>query len=86
MARASTCIFRHHERDIDLVVHGDDFVSVGSKEDLQWARTILENKFEISTTMVGPEEGDERKATILNRIIQATNTGFTYEADARHSE
>lgn len=42
VTRTSTCIFRRQERDIDVIVHGDDFASVGSGEDLQLARTTLE--------------------------------------------
>ena len=32
--RACACTFRHAERDIDLIVHGDDFLSVADQEDL----------------------------------------------------
>ena len=32
--RASTCVFYHHVRDLDLIAHGDDFVTTGDQEDL----------------------------------------------------
>lgn len=82
---ASICIFRHGERDIGMMVHGGNFVSAGSQEHLQWARTILEAKFDIRTMVVGHEDACERQADILNSIIQAIDEGFMHKADARHS-
>lgn len=73
---------RHEQGDLDLIVHGDDFVFVGAQEDVLWLKGTLE----ISTVLVGHEEGDEREDTVLNRIITAVEGGFTSEADARHAE
>lgn len=73
-------------RDIDLLAHGDDFVSAGSKRDLKWTQSLLEASSEIGTTVVGHEEGTDRQANILNHIVQATGTRFTHEADARPAE
>jgi hypothetical protein len=84
--RASTCVFHHRERDIDLIVHGDDFVTAGDHEDLVWLQGIFESTFEISTTILGHDEGDAKDAKFLNRIISVTEGGYTYEADARHAE
>lgn len=86
VTRASTCIMRHNARDIDLLVHGDDFVSVGDEEDLQWLQKVLESKFEISTQVLGPGDNNDKEVKVLNRIITASEFGYTYEADARHSE
>lgn len=72
--------------DIDLIVNGDDFVTVGDAQELHWLRGILESKFEISTVVVGHEPGDTRMAKVRNRVISAVERGFTYEADARHAE
>ena len=33
---ASPCCFRHRSRDVRCVVHGDDFVFVGSDRELDW--------------------------------------------------
>ena len=84
--RASTCMFRHAERDIDLLVHGDDFFNTGEGEDLVWLKGVLESKFEISTNIIGEDDGDENQVKVLNRIITIGTTGYTYEPDARHAE
>ena len=84
--RACTCTFRHHERDIDLMVHGDDFVSTGDGDDLVWLKGIFEAKFEISTNTIGHEPQDEKQLKVLNRIITVEEHGYTYEPDARHAE
>lgn len=84
--KACACIMRHEQRDLDLTVHGDDFVTVGAQEDSLWLKGILESKFEISTVSVGHQEGDERDAKVFNRIITEVEGGSNYEADARHAE
>ena len=68
------------------MVHGDDFLSIGDHEDLIWLQKVLEEKFEISTNMVGHGVQDEKQLKVLNRIISAEEYGFTYEPDARHAE
>ena len=77
------CMFHHPSRHILCLVHGDDFVSVGSSKDLKWLREQLKSRFEIKTTMVGRkvEEGEVKETRILNRIIQVTDEGWEYEAD-----
>ena len=32
---ANPCVFKHKHRDIQMMVHGDDYVSVASEEDRQ---------------------------------------------------
>ena len=85
-SRGCTCTFHHSERDIDLVVHGDDFITTGDGADLQWLKTVFESKFEISTNVIGHEPGDEKQLKVLNRIITVEADGYTYEPDARHAE
>ena len=73
------CIFQHEERRISCLVHGDDFVSVGSRADLAWMKEKLQKRFEVKTELVGgkPEEGDAQEARILNRIIRVTPQGWS---------
>ena len=35
---ASTCVFRHEEKNITVVIHGDDFTALGKEKDLDWYR------------------------------------------------
>lgn len=39
--RAPTCTTSHIDRDIQLIVHGDDLVSVGDEHDLCWLQGVL---------------------------------------------
>ena len=38
VGKASPCNFRHATRDLIVTVHGDDFTSAGSEEDLVWLK------------------------------------------------
>ena len=44
---SSPCCFHHPDRDIKLVVHGDDFTAMGLKSDLDWYETQLARHFEL---------------------------------------
>ena len=84
---ASPCLFWHPSKSIKTLVHGDDYVSAGPPESLQWMKEQLVNEFETKTQMLGPGGGEEKTSTtVLNRILEWTETGITYEADARHAE
>ena len=50
-ASSSTCIFFHPAKHVLVFVHGDDFVSVGDGDDLQWFSLVLGRSFEIKSTM-----------------------------------
>ena len=83
---SSTCIFFHPARHVLVFVHGDDFVSVGDGDDLQWFSQVLRRSFEIKSTTIGHDVGDKKQVKVLNRIITVTTTGFEYEPDIRHAE
>lgn len=85
VTRAPTCNMFHAERQVYLIVHCDDFVSVADGEDLAWLKRIFETRLEISTVVLG-QEGDAKGAKILNRIITAIEEGYLCDADSRHSE
>ena len=42
-------LYSHEERGLCTLVHGDDSVSSGTKEQVQWLRAQLEKEFEIKT-------------------------------------
>ena len=68
-------------------VHGDDFVSSGSPEDLEWLRTVLNNKYCIKTTVIGEQGKLEKHVRVLNRLVRwHAGVGITVEADPRHVE
>jgi len=83
---SNSCIFWHPGKDIKVMVHGDDFVSVGIDSSLKWMSSELEKQFEVSTQIVGPERDDQKQVKVLNRIIKFTDEGIVYEPDPRHAE
>ena len=44
VGRFNPCMYQHVSRRIRCLVHGDDFVSVGSPEDLKWMKTKLSDR------------------------------------------
>ena len=70
------------------LVHGDDFVSVGTREDIKGFNKMLKSRFDIKTKVVGTNEanGEVKEAKVLNRIVRRTDEGFEPEADQRHAE
>ena len=84
---ATPCVFYHREKGIRTYVHGDDYVSTGKTENLQWMEARLEEKYQIKTQLLGPEKNQEKEVRILNRIVTwDQQRGLRYEADPRHVE
>ena len=87
-------IFRFEQRGLQGVVHGDDFLVLGSGEDLRWLDGILNAKYTARwEATLGDGPGDQKETFFLNRLIRyipdgADNYGrrVEIEADARHVE
>ena len=47
------CIYKHHARYIETMVHGDDFVSVADEDNLNWFKHKLAQEFDIKISMIG---------------------------------
>ena len=85
---ASPCNFHHPTRNISTSVHGDDFTSTGPEASLRWLDSQLRTAYELKTNYLGPHEtrGHQKEVRVLNRVIQWTKDGITYEPDQRHAE
>ena len=83
--RYNPCMYHHPGKQILCLVHGDDFVSVGSPEKLRWLKEKLKGRFEIKTSTAGrrEEDGKVKEPRILNRVIRLNKDGWEYEADQR---
>ena len=86
VSKASPSVYYHPGRDLKCLVHGDDFISSGSVDDVRWFRAVLEARFELSTQVVGSGAGEVPEARVLNRVIRTDKNGWYYEADQRHGE
>ena len=84
---SNPCIFFHAEKDISIVVHGDDFTAMGTDADLTWYENQLKLSFEVKLRgRLGHGCAGPQQLRILNRIITYTHQGLTYEADPRHTD
>ena len=79
-------VYWHRSRGLKVLVHGDDFVTVGERCNVHWFRDRLGQRFEIKTKIVGDARGEETEHRILGRILRVTDSGWEYEADPRHAE
>jgi hypothetical protein len=85
--KASPCCFKHRSRDLQVVVHGDDFTVVGTDEDLDHFQELIQAEFEVKARgRLGSSKKDCKEIRILNRIVRWTPEGVTCEADQRHVE
>ena len=85
--KSSPVIVAHEQRNIRTCVHGDDFVSSGTPENLKWLQDKLEAKYEISTKVIGEREDLGKSVKILNRTLKwIKGVGIQYEADHKHAE
>ena len=77
----------HEGRDLNGVVHGDDFVWEGRDKDLDWVLKVLENKYELKNRgRLGFGPKDVRKIDMLGRIIELTDEGIAWQGDPRHQK
>jgi hypothetical protein len=85
--KASPCCFRSTERNLQVVVHGDDFTALGCDTDLDWFEGMIQSEFERKVRgRLGSSSRNDKEMRISNRIVRWTPEGITYEADQRHAE
>ena len=84
---SSPCAFYHKEKNLRVVVHGDDFTVLGADRELDWYRREMQKKYSLKVRgRLGPEKRDDKSIRILNRIVRWTEDGVELEADPRHAE
>ena len=79
-------MFHHPELNVAILVHGDDFVAVGSDHGLAETRATLENKYKLKGEVLGEGQGCVEELRILNKVVRYTPAGVELEADPRHAE
>ena len=83
---ANPCLFWNPATDVAIMVHGDDFVGVGSPEDLKATREVLNDKYKIKVETLGGGTEDTKEIRVLNKVLRYTEKGVELEADPRHAE
>jgi len=51
--RYNPCLFYLVEKKLKIFFHGDDFATVGTREEVKWFKEALEKRFEIKSQCVG---------------------------------
>ena len=70
--------YHHPQKDIDTVVHGDDFVAVAEDGQLDHFEQFLEKSMEIKRVeRIGP--GRSNTGKVLKRVVHWRGDGFTWE-------
>ena len=83
--KVRTCSVVHETKDMNGVLHGDDFVWEGIDEDLDWVQKLLEDKYELKNRgRLGFGPNDVRKIDMLGRVIELPHEGITWQGDPRH--
>ena len=66
---ATLVSFYHAQKDISLVVHGDDFIFVGEEAVLGWAQREMEQRFLVKVIgKLGGDSGDDKELRILTGL------------------
>lgn len=74
---SNPCVFHQTNRDISIVVHGDDFTALAGDTDLNWYEDELRKSFEIKIRgRLGEGYEGPQQLRILNRIMSMTKDGF----------
>ena len=82
---SSPVSFYHDKRDVNLVVHGDDFTFTGSQSELEWAEVLMERWYKIKVrARLGPEDCDDKDATLLGRRLRWHEWGISCESDPKY--
>ena len=82
--KSSPCLFYLKERDIRVVVHGDDMTCLGDSNSLHWLAEELKKVYELKVrAILGPDPRDDKQVRILNRIVSWYESGIQYEPDQR---
>ena len=52
--RYNRCLYYHESRNLRTFLHGDDFATVGTNENVTWLKALLEKRCEIKTECIRP--------------------------------
>lgn len=83
--RGHPAVFYNSERKTCTLVHGDDYMSPGTRSELDWFGAQLDKKYKAKTERPRDVNGMQ-EVKILNRLVRVTDDGHEIEADPRHTE
>ena len=76
--KSTPCLFYHEQRNIRVVVYGDDFTVLGNTEQLDWFRKQIAKRYEVKfKARLGGDKSDDKAVFLLNRPIQWDENGIS---------
>ena len=82
---SSPVAFYHEDKKISLVVHGDDFTFVGCQDALKWIEKLMKSWYQLKVrAWLGPEQRDDKEATLLGRTLRWHEWGVTCRSDSKY--
>ena len=87
--KSNPCIYYHQKRDLRTVVHGDDFTTAGSYENIKWLHESLGKEWMVvERGILGPPGTPNtiQDIRVLNRVISWKDEGIWWEPDSRHAD
>ena len=67
--KSSPCVYLYPQRNIQVYVHGDGFVVVGDRSQVEWFRKQLASVYEIKSQMMSGTYGDSEQVRFLMRLL-----------------
>ena len=71
-------VYVHRKREVELVIHADDFMGVGAREDLEWLKSEIAKVYQNTSTILGPEDGQVKSGVYLGRRVSWTTAACWY--------
>ncbi len=65
-------------------MHEDDFTITGPDADVEQARLLISNTFEVQTQQIRPQDVGE-EMLVLKRRFLVTDQGYRWEPDSKHA-
>ena len=85
VGRYNCSTFYHPVKKLRVMVHGDDFISSGTRTSLSCVKAQLGGRFEVKSKVIGSGDDEETECRALNRIMRRCSEGWEYEDDQRHA-
>lgn len=86
-------LFKIPAKQLVGLVHADDFLVIGNKENLKWMDQVLNERYTARWEALLGEGEEQRETFFLNRLIRFVPDGadekgcrLEVEADARHAD
>jgi hypothetical protein len=79
-------IYIHEDKGIRIVVHVDDFLCTGTREQLQWLHDELRKSYDLKVNLMGEAQDLSKEGNFLGRLVRWTTEGIEVESDPKHVE